>query len=157
MQVHRLHRQADHQRWRAPRIGTQRQIGRVGGQDSAAIHAQSLVKARHHEQSAQAACDDDVLQRVQPVVARRIGHQQRLRVQHLHKTRLTPARRRVHVPIRIAAGQHHKGRQTNEPHRMRVERRDFFFERTLTGGAVELAQGGEGGDVWGGHGRAAVR
>ena len=30
---------------------------------------------------------------------------------------------------------------------MRVERRDFFFERTLTGRAVECAQGGEGGDA----------
>jgi hypothetical protein len=35
---------------------------------------------------------------------------------------------------------------------MRVQRRDFLFERTLTGRAVEVAQGGEGGDVMGGHG-----
>jgi hypothetical protein len=41
----------------------------------------------------------------------------------------------------IAAGQHDKRRQPNELLRMRVQRRDFLFERALSGGAVELAQG----------------
>jgi hypothetical protein len=77
--------------------------------------------------------------RVQPVVARRIGDEQCVRVQHLHKARLPAARRSVHA-VHAASGHHHKGRQANEARGMRIELRQLLGGGAFAHRVVQGAQ-----------------
>ena len=101
MQIHRLHPDPNDQRGCASRIGAKLALRWVGRQGCLAIDAQGFVKAGQHEKQAQLACVDDVLQRVQTVVARCIWDQQGLVIDDFHKTWVAPTRGRVHLARRV--------------------------------------------------------
>ena len=125
---------------------------------SAAIDPKCLVHARHHKEQTNAAGLDDIAQRIEPVVATGIRDQQGVGIGHFHKTCLTAARGGVLIARCIAAGQHHKRRERDETLAMRVQKADFFGQRTHPGRGVQRAQLGQAGDYIGlggqGHGRS---
>ncbi len=90
---------------------------------------------------------DDVLQTVDPPVARPVRQHQRPRIQHVDKPRRIPTRTRIDIPLPIRGRQHRERRQRDERPAMRIEMVKLLQHRALAGGPEMRAQGGSVGDL----------
>src|SRR4030095_2507008 len=110
----------------------------------AAIDAQRLVHPRHEEEQPDAARRDDVLERVEAIVARRVRDEQCCVVRHLDKTGLAAARRSVAASVLAGAREDDEGRELDEATAMLVEAVELLLYGALLRGRIERAQCGEG-------------
>jgi len=81
----------DHQFGRSGLVGKPRQEAGIGAQFRRAVNAQHFVHPGHKKQQGHLRGGQDVLQGIEPVVARCIRNQQRVGIDHLHKARLSTA------------------------------------------------------------------
>ena len=111
-----------------------------------AVHPQGLVDAGHHEQQADLGPLGQVRQRVEPVVARPVGQEQRVVVGHVHEPGIAPARSGVLAAVRVGRRQHDERRVRDEPAAMAVEVVELLAQRALGRRRIERPQLGLGRD-----------
>ena len=115
------------------------QLG-IGRDAGAAVDAQRLGHARNQEEQADLARLRDVAERVEPVVAARVGNGEARVVEHRDEAGVAAPRRDVAAPVRVHRGHEDERRARDVRAAVLVECRDRFRPHSVVGLGVRLIQ-----------------